>query len=68
MIHIVLKNRKTLCYNGAHNTRITDGICTVFDKQDCWIAKIPTPNIERIEVVKPCRILKDHAAPKRADY
>jgi len=65
---IILKNRKVLRYNNANNVSISDDVLTVNDHQEDWIAKIPLANIERVEAIKPCKVLKDRPAPKKATY
>lgn len=68
MIHIILKNRKVLRYNLAHNVSRSDGMVLVNDRDNCWIAQIPMDNIERVEAVTPCKVLKSKPAPKRTNY
>lgn len=68
MIHIILKNRKVLRYNAAANITRADGMALALDSDGHWLAQIPIDNIERIEAVRPCVVMKAKPAPKRANY
>lgn len=68
MIHVVLKNRKVLRYNAATNAYDCNGIMMLEDGKGGWCAQIPVENIERIDGVKPCQILKARPGPKKANY
>lgn len=68
MIYIILKNRKVLQYNTGDNVSRKDGVVLVLDSQAKWIAQIPIDNIERVEAIRPCAVLKAKAAKGCARY
>jgi len=68
MLHVILRNRKVLRYNNGANTNKDGDLISINDSSGHWIAQIPISVIERIEAIKPCKIMKARPAPKKANY
>jgi hypothetical protein len=66
MIDVVLKDGRVLRYNYAENADIEGNIhYRIVDKKNAWISLIPIDVVERVEALKPCKIMKDLRDKKR---
>ncbi len=66
MISVILRDGRVLQYNGTDNCKVIDGYFNIFNlKKDCWYAKFPMDVVERVDGIKPCKILKESRDKKR---
>jgi len=67
MANIVLRNGKTLVYNGVQAMSVKNGVVSLFpDKMGNHItAYIPLDIIERAEFKKPCKVYRHSKATKK---
>jgi len=66
MITVILRDGRVLQYNGADNADQAKDHFRIFnEKTNHWFAKFPMDVVERIDGLKPCRILKESRNKKK---
>mgnify|MGYP003394229309 CR=1 FL=1 len=67
MMYVILRNGKVLKYNDANHLDILNDEYTLRRKEgeSSFLACFPMDVVERIEIMKPCKIMKEKRDRKR---
>lgn len=72
MLWVIMRSGKVIQYNTANNIDVVGDHYELVKKDDngqkFWIACIPAAVVERVEWVKPCRVMREQPPRKTEKY
>lgn len=65
-LDVILKDGRVLRYNDANSASLVNSVFIIYNdiEPNYFIAKIPIDNVERIDSIKPCKILYESRSKK----